>query len=275
MSNVRLVTSNDGDVLTLSSVPAAVSTLPITNLQNGLRARLARIPSTSASIYADAPTELTADFIAIANHNLDPQAILRARLFDGAGQTGSTVYDSGETPIDTIIPWSTFRFGVDPWASFVDDQDFPTNFPFTLPAPVVYRSLQLDIVNGNTPIEIARLFVGQSVTVSVNYDYGASLAWVESTTYTRTEGGSLHVEPASRYRRVEFRLQHLTDTDRIILSRELRKSGKGGDVLLSLQPDRTDEIGREETFIGKLVNNLTFTTINTNRHGVSLVFEGS
>jgi len=253
----------------------AVATLPVANLQNSLRARVMRIAAVAGSIYGDIAADATADIIAIAHHNLDPAALIRARLFDGAGQTGTTVYDSGEIPIDNIIPLSEFRYSIDPWASFVDDMDFPRNFPLIIPIAVVYRSIQIDITNVGSPIEIARLFVGQSFTPVHNYDYGASLRWVEPAAQTRTEGGSLHVELAERYRRIQLRLSHLPDTDRAILSRELRKIGKGGDILLSTQPDRSDDIGREETIICKFINDIEFTHANFNRHVAPLIFEES
>ena len=272
MSNVKLITSNAIDGMTLNSHPSAVAALPINNVKNSLRARIARMIGSRFSIYGEGLNEIV-DGFAIAHHNLSADATVRLRIYAGERQGGGVVYDSGHTTLSRLIPWGSLAFGIDPWGGIIPSRDLPSTFALWFDA-VSGLSFRCDIrAPGNQHIDIGRLFIGKSFSPRHNYSYGGGLSWVEQATQTRTEGGSLMVEAAMRYRRLKLKLDWLDEGDRDALSRLLRRHGKAGDMLITLNPERVDAIGLEETLLCRRVNDFDLLKTQKRYTRLQLILE--
>jgi len=255
MSNLKLITSNMIDSMTLRSMPAALASLPITHLQNSLRSRPVRITGTNVTINGEGIKGIV-DGFALANHNLTGDSTLRLRLYTGSNQTGSIVYDSGIITLARITPWGAFEggWGIDPWGSAVPNSDLPQTWSVWFDE-VIALSFRCELrAPQNQHIDIGRLFIGKSFSPRHNYSYGGGISWVEQATQTRTEGGSLMVEAAKAYRKLKVSLDWLDEGDRDLLSRLLLRHGKAGDMLVTLNPERVDAIGLEETLLCRRVN---------------------
>src|SRR5688572_13559444 len=95
MTYVRMLFENDADDATLTST-SDVGTLPVDYLQRAERAYVWRSTSTAAqTILGDFDSLVTVSGVALARHNLSASGTWRIRFYSGAGQTGSTLYDSG------------------------------------------------------------------------------------------------------------------------------------------------------------------------------------
>lgn len=270
--NLHLIPGSDLDAATLNLSPAAVNSLPATNMQRQGRGRISRVLGSNLTIRANV-VATTANGFAIANHNLENTGVVRVRLYDGENQTGNMVYDSGAQPIATLIPWGVMRPGLDPWGYSYDSVGMPKIFSlwFELTA---YRSIRIDIESPtNDYIDIGRLFIGTAFVPSKNYNWGNELEWVDKSEHTRTAAGSLKTKQVKAYRRFTYQLSHLNNEERERLSYDLERRTKAGDVLICLNPAATGRTALEQTMIAKRVNNNSIATRHTAVAQTKHIFE--
>lgn len=273
--NLRLLVENQGDLATLTASPAVSATLPVTNLQVAPRARVMRTTGTDdQQILGDQSEGLVADGFSLARHNLTSVGTVQIELFDGAGQTGSLVYDSGEIDVADPIAAGVFRAGVDSWGE--NENDYDDIFVCWFDAAYIYQSFRItlrDSLNPDGYLEAGRLFLGLSISPSVNFSYGAKLSWVEDTRQERTAGGSLRSEGIGSYRRFEVPLDHLDTADREVLASAFRRVGKRQDILIAGYPEATGNQASDYTLVAKLVSDNSYTAASFNRFAAKHIFE--
>lgn len=165
----------------------------------------------------------TANMIALLRHNLPASATIRARLYSAVDQGGSTLYDSG-----TVAPYSGTRTG-DYWSKA---------FYFT--EITTARSFLIEVQNGTTAWDVARLVIGSYWSPDKNVSYGLSLSWRDTSFRSRTEGGALVAEPGQIYRSLQLMLPRLTATNRDAVSALLATAGAGRELFVSAFPDNSD-----------------------------------
>lgn len=80
---------------TLGASPALASGLGADHLRTSVRSEVARSTSTVAqSLTGDFGAAKPVNCVVLWRHNLTADSTWRVELFDGAGQTGTTLYDS-------------------------------------------------------------------------------------------------------------------------------------------------------------------------------------
>lgn len=258
-ANVRLITPNLSDLVTMTVSPAAVATLLVTNLQNQTRARLWRSTSAAAqTIYGDWASNQTLSSVVLARSNLSTGAELTLKLYSGAGQSGSLLYDSTAQTKTGNLDWGYRDFG---WW-------------FTPTSGVRSFSLKVDdTANDDGYVEASRLVLGTYFEPVRNMSYGLALDWKEDSKQERTEGGTLRTDGKSPFRGWSFHLGRLTETERASILSIARNVGVRDDLYLSCFPDASGNTERDYAGVVKIVQlpKLVYDIIDN--FNTDLVFE--
>lgn len=255
MTNVRIVVENDADSATLTASPALAATLPVENLQETSRYKLARSTSTaSQDIKGNWSIDRLISCCTLWRHNLTSAATLRLILYSGANQTGTTMYDSG-----AVDAHPTKALGdLEPGYSALGESVFTGwDWAFsTLWFTAVWaRSFKLTLADAANPagyFQAARLVLGRHFEPFYNMNYGVEMQWDEMTGQSRTDGGSLRSESAESFRRLKFDMARINDGERARLQEIIRTLGKRGDFFISAYPGANGAKERDHAMLAKL-----------------------
>lgn len=255
MPNCRLIAPNAFDDLALTDSPAMVATLPVGYLQDAGRSRTARSDGLPATQYirGDWSESKTCSGFALWRHNLTGAATLRLKLWAGAGQTGTLLYDSGAVALGDINLWGEFTWGVDTWGGWLF-QDWPVACAVHWFAAVSALSFELAIVDpANTDgyVEAGRIYLGQYFSPTKNFSFGGKLRWEDDSTQERTEGGSLRTDSRDPYRVLRIGMSTLTEAERAALSEIFRVNGKTRDFFFAGYPEDGGTKERDYSFAAK------------------------
>lgn len=278
--NVRMITPNDADAATLTAAPAAVATLPVTNLQDPTRARLWRSTSTAAqTINGSWAASYSVSGFALVRHNLSPNATLRLIVYSGANQTGAVLYDSGAVAIGTMIGWGDLVWGIDPWGGA--NQFVNWAYAFTtlwMTSVVSARSFALTLTDPSNPdgyIQASRLFLGRYFEPLINMNFGLTMSWEESSKQQRTDGGTLRTDSFDPFRRWTCSLANLAESERAQLIEIVRRIGMRDDLFISFFPGAGGATESDYAGQAKIVQVPKFTHPRFSRFATDLVFEES
>lgn len=268
MSNMRLIIDNVHDSAALTATTEA---LPVVYTQRSGRAYPWRSSGTATQVIEATLAGLEyLDAVVLYRHNLSAAATVRIELLDGA----DVVYDTGEQSAAELIPPPLLRLGVDPWAASYNDKIPVTVQPYWIPPHFArgYRITIKDPANPDGYIQVGRVIAGLSFSPRYNFSYGVKMEWLESVEHRRTEGGSLRSMGGGVARRLTLDLNHLTDADRITLTTELVKRGKGADIFISAYPETGGVREIEHTFLARRDANYSHTHDFYNNWQSSLPF---
>ena len=251
---IKLILNNSflgGMITSIASVPAALTTLPCTNLVNGMRHKFCRIiPSgNTLTITVTLSAEAAIAAVGMGGFGLTGSATCRCLIKDAAT---TTVYDSG-----TIDIYSHATQALLPWWS-------KTKF-WLIGNSVNAKTIAITINNTITPIDLSHIVFGTDITPSVNPDWGASWNWVETSIQQRTAGGSLLSNPNYGHRKMQMTWSLLPNTDWTNLSNLLQSQGQS--LMFSLMPGENSRRESDLQMIGRLVSadgiNLTNYDVNS------------
>lgn len=254
---MRIITNNDGDSGTLTVAPAAVASLPVTNLQDATRARIWR--STSAAdqvLRLTWPTAKVLSALAILRHNLSASAQWRIQVFSDAAWS-TQVLDTGTVPAYAVKTLGELSWGVDPLGASVFT-DWAYAFSVAWFAPVTGQSVQVTLSDPTNPagyLQASRLFAGNYFEPVLNADYELSIGWREATVQTRTEGGTLRSDPQEPYRALDIPLPMLSAAqgENVKLLEISRRAGLRKDFFISVYPGVGGALERDYTMAAKFV----------------------
>lgn len=254
----RIVYRNLVDEATLSASPSLVSSLPVANLQNTLRTAMARSTSlASQDILGDWGAQEPVDCCVAWRHNWGPGSTWRLRLYSGANQTGTLLYDSGDIDAEPITPLGELWWGYEPWGTgIIDDWGWWWS-TLWLDEVVSARSFKLTIYAPSNPyayVELSRLILGAAWTLSDTANGmapGASIEWRDDHRLARTDAGSLISTQGAMWRAAKFQLARLSDNDRRELFRIARLQGRYRDVFVSLLPGYGGAAERDYELLGQ------------------------
>jgi hypothetical protein len=258
MSNMRIVWNVASDNATLSASPLMVGSLFELNLQDPTRARVVCSTSTaSQQILGDFDADTLVNSLVLWRHNLSNQATWRIELFDEVGQAGNLVYDSEVLPAINIKALNDLDWGVEPLgaSAFTDWALAYSVLWFAWTAARSFRLTLSDPLNSDGYIEASRLIVGRYFEPKYNASFGSALAWVDTSTHSRTAGGTLRTNQGPVFRQLKLFLDLLDESDRTTLIEIMRTKGKRKDVFVSLYPEVGGSKERDHSFVGKHVGN--------------------
>jgi hypothetical protein len=264
MANLRLITNLDFDSATLSSSPACVTNAPVTNLQIGLRAKVARIgttgPWTISGVYASAKR---VSAVSVYKHNFTSLAVLTLKLYRDAALTSQIGSDYTATLGGTLqefglafqpLGWggSGYKYGGETFESW------PASY-FT-----IWLNASVDAVMGfkititdsgaSSYLEAGRIYIGDYWTPAVNASYGAKMGWKEQSRQFRTDGGSLRTEGYEPYRSFSLAFDTLNEEERAEITNTFRRLGLRKDFFMSIYPTEGGEREKDHTAAVKFVS---------------------
>ncbi len=272
---MRLLTTNLADTATITSSASCVATLPVTNLQTSLREQVARWTAIDAQrITLTWTSGYHISCVCLYRSNLSASSTWRVQVWSDTTLT-TAVYDSGTLYGNPPVPLGSLEWGVDELgSSLYSDWGYAISTVWF--TAVMGQAVTIDIAdpeNAHGYAQASRLFVGQYFEPAVLPTDGLQMAWQENTQQSRTEGGSLRVEPGASWRRVVLDLRELQEEDRVRLSNLARVAGMRNDVFLSVFPDRADELERDYQMQARIVTPSTLITNAPIRHNTTLTFE--
>lgn len=254
-NNLRLVPKNAADAATLTASPAVETSLPVSNLQNILRARIMRTTSAAAQTISGTwgGTGYPVNMAAILRHNIESAGTWRVQLYSDAAWT-TQIYDSGNvTAIDSLtlgeLDWGVSPLGSGLYDAFLGQRNSAIYFPEV--TAVSFKITITDTGNSAGYIDVSRLWLGQYIAPAYNVSYGLQLAWRDNTTQVRTDGGSLRSDGGQPWREIRFSLDALPEADRSAWSDVFRYAGRRLDVFVSVFPESGGEIERDYMMAAK------------------------
>ena len=206
--------------------------------------------------------------------------------FDGILLPDFLVWDSGILNVSTdtvgssLWEWGSFLWGAEAWGSDRVSEEFspPSNIVEWIPTvqtQIRGFKLELFVAGGNISyFEIGRIMIGKYIQPTYNIGYGHSLTWQESTKQYRTEAGSLRSDVSIPYRKFEFNLGTITESDRVLLQHELRNVGLRKDFFVSLFPeDASNDKKLDYSGIVKMTKLPKFTEFAQNYYKAKYIME--
>jgi hypothetical protein len=232
--------------------------LPVTNLQDASRAKVARSTSTAdQDIKGTWSESRLLSALALTQHNMTSASTWRLRLFANANWT-SLVYDSAAIGAVPAKALGDLEWGVDPLGASVFT-GWGRAFSALWFAPVAAKSFILTLSDVDNPagyVEAARLFIGRHIEPEFNCDYGLALGWRDTTAQIRTDGGTLRSDAGVQYRALEFDLSWLTGSERARWMDIGRQVGRRRDVFVSCYPGAAGAKERDYAMAAKLTQDV-------------------
>lgn len=258
MSNL-IIASRDHVESGTMTTGSEVASLPASNLQTQSPGELWRTDS-----MLEADTWAAVDFggrkyvsvVSLINHNLTQGvAQIRVRLADDApvGEVGSTsVYDSGWfDPWPTVEPFGELNWGVMRWGGILTQEELAernVSAHHVLATSKIAQHLRIDITdtaNEAGYLQAGRLFAGVGWEAIVNMGRDWSVQVIDNSPKQRSAGNVVHSNPRPTYRRVDLRLQWMTESEAYNQAMELDQLiGHTGEVVVLPKPDDTNYIYR-------------------------------
>ena len=263
--------------LTLACNRTVETAYPLTNMQSqrpNFPAAIVMTGQTSAEI-TDVDSEddfRTANCFSLHNHNLPAGTTVRLQLYDAINQGGSLVFDSDDTEglanVENMIPMGADIAGIDPIeGAYEEEGKLKTHFSMWFP-DVLYKSHKITITNAdgftNDVILIDKLWLAYAHS----FDYGPSYDWdwgvnEDNDTQTPLAGGGYEtINGGVTPRRMTLPFELLTQMERhvfrYIMGRAGNGSGKGDDLLITMDPNDMKSQKYETTSIYVRLNDQSF-----------------
>lgn len=245
------------DDATLSSVPAAIASLPVTNLQLSDRGLIARWSTNTIEVRANLPTPRRVGGVVLWRHTLTTAATWRVRIYDGIDFTGALQWDSTVTPAVPAKTLGDLDWGIDPLGAAIDGADYSY---LTLPADFVCRSIRINLVDTVAAgIEIGRLFAGPLIRPEIGFGWDSEITWERETRRDRMAGGGLRVESTPPWRRLRLQLDWITDDERTAFANLLRDAGDSREIWISARGGAGGRLEADHALLGVLAGNAALT----------------
>ncbi|RKQ70200.1 hypothetical protein [Oceanibaculum indicum] len=123
------------------------------------------------------------------------------------------------------------------------------------PPDVAARYWRFDLDDGASTdgfLDLARLWLGPAVSLSVNYDYGASLGLEAEARIARAQDGTARFGDSAQRRVATYPIEHQSAQEAYRVHLELqRAAGPTGEVLAVADPEDA-EFRAERVFIARL-----------------------
>jgi len=259
--NFRMLIKSDSDAATITAGAGTTlaATLPITNIQKYNNSRVARFTSTEEAIINGNFISLKiVDSVILWRNTLTSQATWQIIFYDDDDQAGAIVYDSDEQLAIVSKALNELDWGIDPLGASIFD-DSGRKYSVHWFDAVSAKSFRI-ILKDETQdfFDVARLYIGKYFETKVNSSYGLTNSWIDDTKQTRTAGGSLWSDVSEKYRKINFDVKNLDESDRVRAFESFRVASKAKDFFVSMFPESGGAKERDYSFAGKFTNNPNF-----------------
>lgn len=257
MSNMLIVYRNYVDEGSLSGGDWSPG-LPLANLAHRHPSRVARTAGTDATdtwfqLDLGAPRPIA--FLGLLNHNLSQAGKWRIRVGQAA-DLAAPDYDSGWQPIwPRVQPFGAGLWGEFEWGGQLDSglaETYGIGSYHLIGSPLRCRFARIDLAdppNGAGYLQAGRAIVAPVWRPTVNLQFGWSIEQVDDSRVVRSRGGQAYVDSRPKFRRLRFSLEHLAIDEMLAHAYELERiKGKGGDVLVMIDPEDTAHLHRRTVY---------------------------
>jgi len=291
------VATRTRDAIALSSAGVSFvengfeTNLPIAKAKEVTKSSIARSTGTDdIEIKGVLSSKKSVSALIIGRHNFSINTRYRLRLYDGA-DFATELFDSGEQTVSideigsAVVPWGDFEWGTDPWGgdTAITDEFAPAkNLVYWLSSEInSVSAYKLDIYKGyDAPLatysnlEFSRLILGAYIEPTYNLSLNHALSWEENTKQYRTEAGSLRSDSSVPFRRFQFNITTIPESERTILQNGFRYVGLRKDFFFSTFPTDTD-IDKQTDYsaISKITKIPKFTEFVNNYYKSSYIIE--
>lgn len=255
--NALLFFENLVDTATLSA-SSAVSTLPVTNLQDYEPSIVWRPTGCTAEyVQSDLGSSQTVQAVIAWNHNWTNASAVRLRVSDNSDMSSPT-YDSG-----SVDGWTSIVGAGEGGAGLGGVGGAPVLSAFNqyrfyrvllLPSGTMGRYVRLDIVdptNAAGYVQMGRLFIGGYVQPTINFSYGWKLGWKDLGSTVRTDSGSARLNRRGKYRTLDLTFDFLEEGEALTWGDDIgRIVGSSRDMFVVPEPDATTSIQYRTTLYG-------------------------
>ena len=282
MANIRIISNADFDSATLTSSLAMAANAPITNLQIGLRAKVARTASvaswTISGVYPDAKS---VSAVSLYKHNFSSLATMTVQLYSDTAltiQKGATFTATlGGVAKEFGLAFQPAGWGLGGviWGGATFDAWPASYFTtwFTTVEAVMGFKITITDAGAATYLEIGRIYMGDYWSPSVNVSYGATMGWQEQSKQFRTDGGSLRTEGYEPYRTFDLAFDVLNEAERAELLTMIRKLGMRKDFFMSVAPTAGGNLENDYTSAVKLTSMPKFSTPYYDNYTTNITLE--
>lgn len=220
----------------ITSVPSPIATLPLVNTLNGMRHLGTRIPPSgnTLTITITLVSAMAIDAVGIGGFSLTTGATGRCVVKNASS---SVIYDSGTAAI-----YATAEQASLPWFS-------RTRFWFS-DTSLSAKTIEITLNDSLANVDLSHIVFGPDYTPSLNPDWGATWSWNDTSIQQRTAGGSLLVNPAYGFRKVQVAWANLPVSDYDRLSGLMQVAGQS--LMFSLFPGIASKKSSDFQMIGRI-----------------------
>lgn len=271
MAKIRFTLNNLVDIASTITATNEVATLPIENVQDMSRGKIFRSTTTTSVITITFPTTYTISTFTVGNHNLTLNDTIAYTFYDGINGTGTSLH-SGNFQITSDGAKETASDII--YSDIKNATYYKENANNVLEPQTGVRSVVLFVSRASGVVDIGRIIIGDAVEATYNISYGHYLSFEEPTTQYRTDSGSLRSDMALPYKRFEFNMNTMSESDRQVLQRGFADVGKRRDFTVSVFPcDDIEEKKIDYSGIVKLTRIPKFQEFQHNWYKAKYVME--
>lgn len=261
--------------------------LPVTNLQDRLRGKVARttgVDAAQATIQIDFGVPRVIQMIALINHN----ASMTATWSAGMSLTGfnDDVYSTGSSymwPISYYPTTIPYEWAEDNWWSGslydADADDFrpSPDVWLVLPEPITCQYVTISISDADNTadyFQLGRCFIAPIFQTAINLDFGASVVWKQDVIKAKSLGGVESFHILSQGREIAGTLANMSlDEGMVHVFDRQRRLGQEGELYFIFDPDDTLGVYRQRAMLCRFGNEdpLQFPTFDSSSGSFNLV----
>jgi hypothetical protein len=254
-NKVRMLMVNYFDLLSEVTVtPAPVATLPASNMQLEDNAKM-RVNSNTVTIKFKFDTTYSVNTVYLHDCNLTGLAVASYTLYSDDNYTTQVATGSLFISSTAIEGWQP-------------------NFALANLDSFNIQSVKIDITNTAGYFDCGRLFIGNSLSPTVNFSYGWNFTVVDESKQERTEAGVLHSQVKQSYRKISFTLDYLLEDETEAWKNDLLYCGTRKQLLICLFPLGDAEQILNHTVLGKFTEGeFSFTQNNYAERSIPFTIE--
>ncbi len=274
-SSIKFGKTNCVPDATITATPAVSSGIDLDNLKNEWRARIVKWDDPSVDIVIDFTLSyaVVGEYFSLPNSNLTAGSSVKLELFENTN-ADPDLLNEGFTEYGKLLPLGEWRVGIDKFGATYDQN--PDGLTMWFDSPIIFRAGRITITNNAAAqaelddVRLRMFLIGESMTLSKNFSYGAEISFFANPHLTETTSGSTVPTRLQRKRRfMSLDLDAMKDGDRFKM-RRLEESLQGDFFLVSGYPDKNNWQFDDYTFLARFATGLTFAHKTATSHGTSI-----
>lgn len=241
---------------TLSTTGTAWSTtLPLNNLKNKLRSKVARsagVTTAHTKFDIDLGSAIPIRILSILNHNFSANATVKLSF-------GTTLGGTEKGTVSGLPVWNPFypdntNISAEDLASYIPSVDFW----YALSSVQDVRYVRVEITDtGNTAgyVELGRCFVSNAFEPNINVSYGFSIAWLQDYESEKSLGGTEWFNIKSQGREFSGELSELSESEGLVhVFDRQRKLGSEGELYFIFDSSDTFILKKQRAMLCRFAN---------------------